>query len=157
MSSAGAFQDPALIEARIEELIDELFTSHDVTEAEECIVDMRAPDMHDELARQLMAASMERSQRERALVVRLLASPLLTDQHLTSAFRQLAEVLDELHVDVPYAPLYYGQFLGGCIARGGVSLSSLSVLIDPTISNGMACKVNDLGWTEWVVMLSWFV
>jgi len=110
---------------RVTETLDEFFSSEDVEEALRTIKELGCEDYHYELVKRSISMGMDRKERERELVSKLLSAasmppnadsqPLLNLNQLGKGFERLMEFIDDLEIDAPGATDMAAAFLARAV------------------------------------------
>jgi len=114
--------------------LEEYFHSEDVEDTIRSLRELSCPEYHHEIVKRSISLSLDRNDRERELVSKLLnaAHPsLLAAKHLQTGFTRLFEIADELEIDVPGAIANLAAFLARAVVD---EILPPSFLIDPIVS-----------------------
>ena len=111
----------------------EFFESDDPNEVQQALAEMASPHYHYEFVKRAITMSMDRKDKEREMVSRLLSflyPGTLTTDHIGKGFERLFEVADDLEIDVPGAKTGVSQFLSRAVVD---ELLPPSFLSDPLV------------------------
>jgi len=103
---------------RLHDIISEFFLSEDVNEALNRIEELDSSDFHYEVVKRAISQAIDRNNRERELVSRLISEGyphVLRSGDIMKGFKRLFEIVEELQLDVPKANEYLSTFLARCI------------------------------------------
>jgi len=123
---------PALSEEQLENkvrgLLDEYYESNDETEAVECVKELGTDSKHTDLLVQMLSAEKETSSLKHAdkptrLIQALVAASLMNKGHLQRGLEEVWSFVDDVAIDVPFAPAYLGRQIGDLIACNLTTLS----------------------------------
>lgn len=97
---------PPEIKKRIIEILDEYFTSGDAEEVKSSLRELDAGEFNYEVVKRAITMSMDKNDKERELVSRLLPElylNVLTPSQLATGFRRVLLLADDLQIDIPNA------------------------------------------------------
>lgn len=124
-------------------MCEEYFSAEDIEEVGRSLVELESPSFHYEFVKRVITMSMDRKERERELVSRLLSGlyaydrGLLSTNQIGKGFERLFEVVDDLELDIPQARAILTQFLARAVVD---ELLPPSFLSDPLVE-GMGGEV----------------
>jgi programmed cell death protein 4 len=124
-------------------IITEYFSAEDVEEVGRSLAELESPFFHYEFVKRVITMSMDRKEKERELVSRLLSAlyaydrGLLSTNQIGKGFERLFEVVDDLELDIPSARPILTQFLARAVVD---ELLPPSFLSDPLVE-GMGGEV----------------
>jgi programmed cell death protein 4 len=133
----------------VELIVEEYFSSEECEEVGRSLAELASPFFHYEFVKRAITMSMDRTEKERELVSKLLSDlstrnktaskhfPLLSKNQMGKGFEQLFEVEDDLELDVPLAAEHITHFL---VRAVGDELLPRAFLSDPLVQ-GMGGKV----------------
>lgn len=101
-----AVNPPAPIKKRIIEIIEEYFTSGDADEVKSSVRELDPGEFSYEVVKRAISMSMDKNDKERELVSRLLSElylNVLTPSQLATGFRRVLLLADDLQIDIPTA------------------------------------------------------
>lgn len=114
-------------------LLEEFFTAGDVNDVIDRLRALSCPAYGYEIVKRSVSMSLDRSDRERELVSRLLSEGyphLLPTEQLGKGFERLFESMDDLTLDVPAAPSLIASFLSRALVN---EILPPSFLTDPVV------------------------
>lgn len=114
---------------RIIPVIAEYFDSEDANEVARAVSDLHAAFFHYEVVKRAITMSMDRKDRERELVSRLISAlypKVMPMPQIAKAFERLFELADDLELDNPEAKKHIAQFLGRAVVDDVLPPSFLS-------------------------------
>ncbi|KAJ8760655.1 hypothetical protein K2173_015322 [Erythroxylum novogranatense] len=92
------------VKDKIGKLLEEFESGGDVKEASHCIKELGMPFFHHEIIKKVLIAVIEKKNEKLwGLLDRCFCSGLITQYQMTKGFERVAESLDDLILDVPYA------------------------------------------------------
>mmetsp|Transcript_68119 Transcript_68119/g.188819 ORF Transcript_68119/g.188819 Transcript_68119/m.188819 type:complete len:310 (+) Transcript_68119:608-1537(+) len=118
---------------RVVEALNEYFSSEDAEETIGTIKELGCPEYHYEVVKRAISMAMDRKERERELVSKLLSasSPeLLTTDQLGKGFERLFEFIDDLELDTPGATEITAAFLARAVVD---EIIPPAFLVDPVV------------------------
>lgn len=121
---------------RINSMIVEYLNNEDMADIVMSIDEMSAPHFHHELVKKAIYISMDRHNRERELVSRLLAVAPLAPSEIQKAFEQLLDRVDDLVADYPQILQHLSCFLARAV---------VDECIEPAFLIRIDLKQSDLG------------
>jgi len=117
-------------------VMDEYFTSEDMEELKDAVVELHSPMLHYELVRRGVSLAMERNSRERELLSVALSelhgARILSSAQCEKGFERLFEIADDLVLDIPPAKKLLSQFVARAVAD---EILAPSFLADPLIQH----------------------
>ncbi|GAB9469647.1 Programmed cell death protein [Globisporangium polare] len=129
-----AVNPPPEIKKRIIEIIDEYLISADANEVKSSLKELNEEEFNYEVVKRAITISMDKNDKERELVSRLLSELYLnglTPSQISMGFRRVLLLADDLQIDIPNARSMLAIF----IARGVVDeIVPPSFLEDPFIN-----------------------
>lgn len=96
------------------DILNEYFESEDLEEVEDRISELNSPEYHYEFVKRAISLSLDRKERERELVSRLLSElypRMITSEHIAKGFERLFEMQEDLLLDIPSASKDLEAFL----------------------------------------------
>lgn len=115
-------------------LLSEFFSIADLNEAALCVEELRAPTWLATFVEVSVLTAVEKKERERELLqrllVHLLGQKLLSGADLAAGLLRVAEQLDELVMDSPLACKHVGELIGQLVSEGILDLNVLRLAAD---------------------------
>jgi len=96
------------------DIINEYFESEDFEEVKDRIYELNSPEYHYELVKRAISMSLDRKEREKELVSRLLSDlypKVINSEHIGKGFERLFEMQEDLSLDIPSASKDLEAFL----------------------------------------------
>jgi len=116
--------DPKVHEKKIDDLIEEYMTSRDDNEAAECVKELNNHNLHSKIVSRALLYGLEKKEKERQIVMDLFGgltdAGLLDQTHLLAGFRTCFENLNDLVIDCPRAPDYFGATFATTVHHGRI-------------------------------------
>uniref|UniRef100_A0A6T6W0K3 MI domain-containing protein n=1 Tax=Bicosoecida sp. CB-2014 TaxID=1486930 RepID=A0A6T6W0K3_9STRA len=109
----------ASFKTRIIPVIEDYLNHESVDEVAASLEELSAPFFHFELVKRAITIAMDKADRERELVSKLISnlySRALTTEQIGKAFERLFELADDLKLDIPDAHNYIAAFLARAVA-----------------------------------------
>jgi programmed cell death protein 4 len=109
---------PAMIlsefKRQVVDILNEYFESEDIEEVNTRILELNSPEYHYEFVKRAISLSLDRKEREKELVSRLLSDlypKCIDSNHISKGFERLFEMQEDLSLDIPSAPKDLEAFL----------------------------------------------
>jgi len=128
-------------------LLEEYLASADEVEAASCLEDLRSSSSHSKVIHQAIMLAIEKKERDRAELIKLLAHllsvGLLKPDDFAAGFTSALDVIEEIDIDIPYASKYLAVFMGNIIALdNSLPLSFFGDgALDNLIESGKAAQI----------------
>eukprot|EP00615_Pteridomonas_danica_P003059 CAMPEP_0114333566 /NCGR_PEP_ID=MMETSP0101-20121206/3840_1 /TAXON_ID=38822 ORGANISM="Pteridomonas danica, Strain PT" /NCGR_SAMPLE_ID=MMETSP0101 /ASSEMBLY_ACC=CAM_ASM_000211 /LENGTH=272 /DNA_ID=CAMNT_0001464627 /DNA_START=45 /DNA_END=860 /DNA_ORIENTATION=- len=116
--------------------LEEYFSSEDMNELSQSILEMECPDYHYEVIKKSISLSLDRNERERELISKFLSygygNELFPMDCIGKGFERIFESIDDLEIDVPGAGHNVSVFLARALVD---EILPPSFLTDPMVSS----------------------
>eukprot|EP01114_Cavostelium_apophysatum_P004283 TRINITY_DN1447_c0_g2_i1.p1 TRINITY_DN1447_c0_g2~~TRINITY_DN1447_c0_g2_i1.p1 ORF type:complete len:1464 (+),score=477.86 TRINITY_DN1447_c0_g2_i1:192-4583(+) len=120
------------MESKIEMIFAEYFTSSELSEAIECVNELHLiPQLHADLVSKAILLSLEKKDKERDLIAKLLPAlskqkgGIISSEHFAKGLQTVLSMLDDLSIDIPQAPSIVAAFVGLLLLEDCMTLSPL--------------------------------
>lgn len=124
-SAAAPKSNLADLQRKTKSLLEEYFHVRILDEAVQCIEELRSPDYHPEVVREAIGLALDKGaacvEPAGRLLDSLLAKGIFAPRDLGTGCLLYGSVLDDIAIDVPKAPVYFGEVVGMLIVAGGLS------------------------------------
>ncbi|XP_010904622.1 eukaryotic translation initiation factor [Elaeis guineensis] len=114
-------------------LLEEYFHIRILDEALQCVKELKSPEYHPEVVKEAINLALDKGQSCVDLVVQLLeyllASKVLTPRDLGTGCSLYGAMLDDVGIDLPKAPTYFGEVVGKLILSGGLSFKVVEEIL----------------------------
>ncbi|XP_017699111.1 eukaryotic translation initiation factor-like [Phoenix dactylifera] len=105
-------------------LLEEYFHVRILDEALQCVEELKSPEYHPEVVKEAINLALEKGLNCIDPVVRLLeflfVKKVITPKDLGTGCLLYGSMLDDIGIDLPKAPTYFGEVIGGLILAGGL-------------------------------------
>lgn len=113
------------LQRKTKSLLEEYFHVRILDEAVQCIEELKSPDYHPEVVKEAINLALDKGAACVELVVKLLsfllAKKIFTPRDLGTGCLLYGSMLDDIAIDLPKAPTYFGEVVGKLIVAGGLS------------------------------------
>jgi translation initiation factor 4G len=117
------------MEKKIQLLMEEYYNIRDVNEAMACVKDLHSPDKHNLVVYHAVNGSLEKNEKDRELVARLLKKmlheKLITTEDYFKGMSEIIEFADDMAIDIPQLWTYLGRIVGIVVSGGSVTARQL--------------------------------
>ncbi|WOH01140.1 hypothetical protein DCAR_0520521 [Daucus carota subsp. sativus] len=124
-SSASGRTSPEVCKRKTTSLLEEYFNVLMLDEALQCVKELNSPDYHAEFVKEAISLALEKSPPCLEPVAKLLdylyAKNVLTSADINSGCLLYGSNLDDVGIDLPKAPLNFGEIMGKLILAGELS------------------------------------
>ena len=124
-SSASGRTSPEVCKRKTTSLLEEYFSVLMLDEALQCVKELNSPDYHAEFVKEAISLALEKSPPCLEPVAKLLdylyAKNVLTSADINSGCLLYGSNLDDVGIDLPKAPLNFGEIMGKLILAGELS------------------------------------
>jgi len=128
-------------------LLEEFVETEDTDEAISCVRDLHSPEFHSLVIELALIMVMERDDRTRRLIPKLLAAfrkePDFSTLDYGHVFRNLVEAIPDIVLDSPKACMHIGVCIGQGLAHEYIpqDLFAKSELLEPLVNSGQAERI----------------
>ncbi|KAK1292390.1 Eukaryotic translation initiation factor isoform 4G-1 [Acorus calamus] len=123
-SSPAPLVNPIDLRKKTVSLLKEYFSVRDLKEAKQCVEDLKSPQYHGELVKEVIAVALDESPPCGDLVVKLLEYLLMQrvimPRDIGTGCLLYGSMLDDIGIDLPRAPTNFGEVVGKLILLGGL-------------------------------------
>eukprot|EP01117_Protostelium_nocturnum_P018240 TRINITY_DN759_c0_g2_i1.p1 TRINITY_DN759_c0_g2~~TRINITY_DN759_c0_g2_i1.p1 ORF type:complete len:1661 (-),score=652.84 TRINITY_DN759_c0_g2_i1:41-5023(-) len=135
----------AMIEDKLDLLLEEYLTSGDKDEALQCLEELELGSDASEAVKRAFMIAIEKKEKDREDLINL-TKQFLNDDALTSddfidGFTAICETIEDLDIDNPHASKHLGAFIGHIVATDSVSLFFLKKALSPLVESGKAIQI----------------
>ncbi|KAJ6837118.1 eukaryotic translation initiation factor-like [Iris pallida] len=114
-------------------LLEEYFHVHILDEALQCIEELKSPEYYPEVVKEAVNLALDKGPASVDLAVKLLDSlfvkKIFTPINLGTGFLLYGSMLDDVAIDLPKAPAYFGELAGKLILAGGLSFKVVEEIL----------------------------
>ncbi|EHA8587825.1 putative Eukaryotic translation initiation factor isoform 4G-1 [Cocos nucifera] len=114
-------------------LLEEYFHIRMLDEALQCVKELKSPEYHPEVVKEAINLALDKGQSCVDLVVKLLeyslAQKVLTPRDLGTGCLLYGATLDDVAIDLPKAPTYFGEVVGKLILAGGLGFKVVEEIL----------------------------
>lgn len=120
---------PADLDKKSKSLLEEYFSARDFEEAKLCVQELKWPDYYPEFVRTAIILAMDKSERHVDLVGQLLdflySEKTLPAKDIEAGLMSIADEFDDIAIDIPLAPRFFGELVGRFSLVGATDLRAL--------------------------------
>lgn len=121
------------LQRKTKSLLEEYFHVCILDEAVQCIEELKSPDYHPEVVKEAINLALDKGASCVELVVKLLdfllAKKIFTQRDLVTGCLLYGSMLDDIAIDLPKAPTYFGEVVGKLIVAGGLSFKVVEEIL----------------------------
>ncbi|XP_020102821.1 eukaryotic translation initiation factor-like, partial [Ananas comosus] len=114
-------------------LLEEYFHIRMLDEALQCVEELKSPEYHPEVVKEAINLALDKGSSCIDLVTKLLEylsdKKVLTPKDLGTGCLLYGSMLDDIGIDLPKAPAYFGEVVGKLILAGGVNFKVLEEIL----------------------------
>ncbi|XP_038984202.1 eukaryotic translation initiation factor-like [Phoenix dactylifera] len=128
-------------------LLEEYFHICMLDEALQCVKELKSPEYHPEVVKEAINLALDKGQSCVDLVVKLLeyllAQKVLTPRDLGTGCLLYGAMLDDVGIDLPKAPNYFGEVVGKLILVGGLGFKVVEDILKKVEDSGFRSAMFD--------------
>ncbi|CAD5181858.1 unnamed protein product [Musa acuminata subsp. malaccensis] len=114
-------------------LLEEYFHIRLIDEALQCIEELNSPEYYPEVVKEAVNLALEKGPSCMEPVMRLLeylaVNKIFTSRDLGTGCLLYAAILDDIGIDLPRAPTYFGEITGKLVLAGGIDLTVVEQIL----------------------------
>ncbi|KAG9134925.1 hypothetical protein Leryth_001188 [Lithospermum erythrorhizon] len=116
-------------------MLDEYFSVLLLDEALQCLVELKSPGYHSEFVKEAISIGMEKNPPRTVdqigkLLVYLYDKQVLTSSNVATGCLLYASFLDDLAIDFPKAPSYFGEIVGKLVLAGALDFKAVKAILE---------------------------
>jgi len=127
------------LERKTDMLLEEYLSCADVLEAITCVRELNAPEYHSNIVSQSVIKCLEKKDNDRELISKLFSAfhkdKLFLTDTFVKGFHSVLEVIEDLAIDIPQAPMFVGAFVASAILDGLIPLSFLDSALNHLVDS----------------------
>ncbi|KAJ6845827.1 eukaryotic translation initiation factor-like [Iris pallida] len=131
--AAALRMNPDELHKKTISLLEEYFHVRILDEALQCIEELKSPEYHTEVVKEAINLALDKGPASVDLAVKLLDSllveKLFTPRDLGTGCLLYGSMLDDVGIDLPKAPTYFGDLAGKLILAGGLSFKVVEEIL----------------------------
>ncbi|XP_010927939.1 eukaryotic translation initiation factor [Elaeis guineensis] len=139
--------DPNQLHRKTVALLEEYFHIRILDEALQCVKELKSPEYHPEVVKEAISLALDKGQSCVDLVVKLLESLLaqkvFTPGDLGTGCLLYGAMLDDVAIDLPKAPTYFGEVVGKLIPAGGLGFNVVEEILKNVEDSGFQSAMFD--------------
>lgn len=121
----------AVLQKKSESLLKEYLSVADLNEVLLCVEELKSPDFHPQLVQLAVSMGLQSQDRDRELIRKLLeflcSKKVLSERDVRTGIMMVADLLEDLALDIPMAPKHIGDLVGKASLAG---VAELGLLVD---------------------------
>lgn len=114
-------------------LLEEYFHIRILDEAIQCIEELKSPEYYPEVVKEAISLALDKGSSCVDLVIKLLdtllAKKVFTPRDFGTGCLLYGSMLDDIAIDLPKAPTYFGEVVGKLVAAGGLSFKVVEEIL----------------------------
>ncbi|KAG9137394.1 hypothetical protein Leryth_017721 [Lithospermum erythrorhizon] len=116
-------------------ILDEYFSILLLDEALQCLEELKSPSYHSEFVKEAISRGLEKKPPQTVdqagkLLEYLFAKKVLTPRDVISGIMLYASLLDDLAIDFPKAPTYFGEIVGKLVLAGALDFKLVKEILE---------------------------
>ncbi|GAA0176143.1 translation initiation factor [Lithospermum erythrorhizon] len=116
-------------------ILDEYFSILLLDEALQCLVELKSPDYHSEFVNEAISIGMEKNpprtvDQLNKLLDYLFDKKAITSSNVATGCQIYASLLEDLAIDLPKAPSYFGEIVGKLVLTGALDFKAVKVILE---------------------------